>query len=64
MPQAIVAAAVTAALGLPMWIDMIVEYVAGFAFGLLIFQSLFMKDIRAAPTPRPCANRFSLNGFP
>jgi hypothetical protein len=41
----IVAAAVTAALGLPMWIDMIVEYVAGFGFGLFIFQSLFMKDM-------------------
>lgn len=39
----ILAAAITAALGLPMWIDLIVEYVAGFAFGLLIFQSLFMK---------------------
>jgi hypothetical protein len=41
----IVAAAVTAALGLPMWIDLIVEYAAGFAFGLLIFQSLFMRDM-------------------
>ena len=41
----IVAAAITAALGLPMWIDLIVEYLAGFAFGLLIFQSLFMKDM-------------------
>ncbi len=41
----IVAAAVTAALGLPMWFDFIVEYAAGFAFGLLIFQSLFMKDM-------------------
>lgn len=39
----ILAAAITAALGLPMWIDLIVEYAAGFAFGLLIFQSLFMK---------------------
>ena len=39
----ILAAVITAALGLPMWIDLIVEYVAGFAFGLLIFQSLFMK---------------------
>lgn len=29
----IIAAAVTAALGLPMWIDLIVEYVFGFAFG-------------------------------
>lgn len=39
----ILAAAVTALLGLPMWIDLIVEYVAGFSFGLFIFQSLFMK---------------------
>ena len=39
----ILAAAVTASLGLPMWIDLIVEYVAGFSFGLFIFQSLFMK---------------------
>jgi hypothetical protein len=41
----IVAAAVTATLGYAMWIDSIVEYVAGFSFGLLIFQSLFMKDM-------------------
>src|SRR5438552_99916 len=41
----ILAAAVTAALGLPMWIDLIVEYAAGFAFGLFIFQSLFMKSM-------------------
>jgi hypothetical protein len=41
----ITAAAITAALGLPMWLDFIVEYAAGFAFGLLIFQSLFMKDM-------------------
>jgi FtsP/CotA-like multicopper oxidase with cupredoxin domain len=39
----ILAAAVTATLGLPMWIDLIVEYLAGFGFGLFIFQSLFMK---------------------
>ena len=39
----IVAAAITASLGLPMWIDLIVEYTAGFLFGLLIFQSLFMR---------------------
>jgi hypothetical protein len=38
----ILAAAITAALGLPMWIDLIIEYIAGFAFGLFIFQSLFM----------------------
>ncbi|RWK56872.1 multicopper oxidase domain-containing protein [Mesorhizobium sp.] len=41
----ILAAAITVALGLPMWIDLIVEYVAGFAFGLFIFQSLFMKSM-------------------
>jgi hypothetical protein len=41
----IVAATITALLGLPMWIDLIVEYVGGFAFGLLIFQSLFMRDM-------------------
>lgn len=29
----IVAAAITAAFGLPMWIDLIIEYVGGFAFG-------------------------------
>jgi manganese oxidase len=41
----ILAAVITAALGLPMWIDLIVEYVSGFAFGLFIFQSLFMKSM-------------------
>jgi hypothetical protein len=41
----IVAATITALLGLPMWLDMVIEYVAGFAFGLFIFQSLFMKDM-------------------
>jgi FtsP/CotA-like multicopper oxidase with cupredoxin domain len=41
----IAAAAITALLGLPMRIDFIVEYAAGFTFGLFIFQSLFMKDM-------------------
>jgi len=41
----ILAAAITAALGLPMRIDLIVEYLAGFACGLFIFQSLFMKEM-------------------
>jgi uncharacterized protein DUF4396 len=40
----ILAATVTALIGFPMWIDLIVEYVAGFAFGLFIFQALFMKN--------------------
>jgi hypothetical protein len=41
----IVAAVITSLLGLPMWLDMVIEYVGGFAFGLLIFQSLFMKGM-------------------
>jgi manganese oxidase len=39
----ILAAVITASLGLPMWLDLIVEYLTGFSFGLFIFQSLFMK---------------------
>jgi hypothetical protein len=41
----IIAAAITAALGLPMWLDLIFEYLLGFSFGLLIFQALFMRDM-------------------
>lgn len=41
----IVAAGVTTSLGLPMWQDVLGEYVFGFAFGLLIFQALFMRDM-------------------
>jgi hypothetical protein len=41
----ILAASVAGLLRLPMWADLIVEYAFGFAFGLLIFQALFMKDI-------------------
>jgi hypothetical protein len=41
----ILAATVTAILGFPMWVDLGVEYASGFAFGLFIFQSLFMKDM-------------------
>src|SRR5437764_6287993 len=41
----ILAAVITATLGLPMWIDLIVEHLSGVAFGLFIFQSLFMKSM-------------------
>jgi len=41
----ILTAAVTATFGLPMWIDLIVEYASGFIFGLFIFQALFMRRI-------------------
>lgn len=41
----IIAAVITAMLGLPMWVDIVVEYIAGFAIGLFIFQALFMKNM-------------------
>ena len=41
----IIAATITGLLGLPMWFDMLAEYVFGFVFGLFIFQALFMKDM-------------------
>ncbi len=41
----IIAAAFTAIIGWPMAVDLVVEYVAGFAFGLFIFQALFMKQM-------------------
>ena len=37
------AGSVTALIGFPMWIDLIIEYIVGFGFGLFIFQALFMK---------------------
>lgn len=39
----IIAAVAVALIGLPMWQDLVVEYVAGFALGLFIFQALFMR---------------------
>ncbi len=41
----LLAATVTAALKLPMGLDLIAEYAAGFLFGWTIFQALFMKDM-------------------
>lgn len=41
----IVAAAITTALGLPMWLDVTAEYLFGFGFGLLIFQALFARNM-------------------
>ncbi|MBI2782252.1 MAG: DUF4396 domain-containing protein [Chloroflexi bacterium] len=41
----IVAATITGLLGLPMGIDLVIEYAAGFGFGLFVFQALFMKDM-------------------
>ena len=41
----IVAAVIVTSFGLPMWLDLIIEYVAGFAVGLFIFQALFMRGM-------------------
>lgn len=41
----IFAAFITTQLNLPMGIDCVLEYLAGFIFGLFIFQALFMKDM-------------------
>jgi hypothetical protein len=41
----ITAAAIVTALGIPMSVDLVIEYAAGFAFGLFIFQALFMKNM-------------------
>jgi hypothetical protein len=47
----IASTAVTASLGLPMWLDVVLEYLAGFAFGLLIFQALFMRKMLGGSYP-------------
>ena len=54
----ITAAVITAALGLPMWIDLIVEYAAGFAFGLFVFQALFMKGMMGGTYLKAVKNSF------
>ena len=41
-----------------MWIDLIVEYTAGFAFGLFIFQALFMKGMMGGTYPRAVRSSF------
>jgi FtsP/CotA-like multicopper oxidase with cupredoxin domain len=55
----IIAAAVAVALiGLPMWIDLIIEYTAGFLFGLLIFQALFMRKTMGGTYGESVAHSF------
>jgi FtsP/CotA-like multicopper oxidase with cupredoxin domain len=68
----ILAAVITAVLGLPMWLDLIVEYLAGFACGLFIFQALFMKsmmggsyveNVRKSFTPELISMNFMMAGM-
>jgi FtsP/CotA-like multicopper oxidase with cupredoxin domain len=55
----IIAAAVAVALiGLPMWVDLIIEYIAGFLFGLLIFQALFMRKTMGGTYGESVAHSF------
>jgi hypothetical protein len=41
----IITAAVVTTLGLPMWLDLVLEYSAGFLVGLFVFQALFMRSM-------------------
>lgn len=41
----VVAAVVTSHWGLPMWLDVMVEYATGFTFGWTVFQALFMRGM-------------------
>jgi hypothetical protein len=41
-----------------MWLDLIIEYTAGFAFGLFIFQSLFMKEMMGGRYGRALKSSF------
>ena len=54
----ILAAAITATLGLPVWLDLISEYALGFGFGLLIFQALFMRDMLGGSYPATVERSF------
>jgi FtsP/CotA-like multicopper oxidase with cupredoxin domain len=54
----ILAAIVTALFGLPMWADLLIEYLAGFLFGLLVFQALFMRAIMGGSYPENVRRSF------
>ncbi len=63
----LLAAAVTATLKLPMGLDLVAEYAAGFLFGWTIFQALFMKNIAGGSYQRALRATFlpellSMNG--
>ena len=54
----VVAAVITTAAGLAMWGETIVEYVAGFGFGLFVFQALFMRDMLGGSYTRALRSSF------
>jgi hypothetical protein len=54
----VVAAVITTAAGLAMWGETIIEYVAGFGFGLFVFQALFMRDMLGGSYARALRTSF------
>jgi hypothetical protein len=54
----VVAAVATAILGLPMSVDLAIEYAAGFGFGLFIFQALFMRSMMGGTYLRALRHSF------
>jgi hypothetical protein len=63
----LVAATITGLLRLPMGLDLIAEYFAGFLFGWTVFQALFMKGLMGARIARrwsrlSCLNSSRWNG--
>jgi hypothetical protein len=53
---------ITALLNLSMGVDSLLEYVAGFAFGLFVFQALFMKDMLGSRYKEAVRKTDILNG--
>lgn len=68
----IISAVIVALLGIPMWLDLIIEYISGFALGLFVFQSLFMKrmmdgsyldNVKRSFTPEFISMNFMMAGM-
>jgi FtsP/CotA-like multicopper oxidase with cupredoxin domain len=54
----IFSAAIVTSLGLPMWLDFVIEYASGFAVGLFVFQSLFMRSMAGGSYTRALRQTF------
>lgn len=54
----IIAATITTALGQSMLVDFATEYFVGFAFGLFVFQALFMRQMMKTPYLTAVRNSF------
>jgi hypothetical protein len=63
----LIAAAIFSTIGAPEWLNLLAEYILGFAFGWTIFQSLFMRDMAGGSYRRSLRMTFlpefvSMNG--